>query len=377
MTRSGRDGWSNGAGRLAAFCVLCLLAVSAPGRSVTNVLPTGAKVMFCVPDRGWNGDLVVYAHGYTSTSEPLDFQNLTFGGVYLPELVQKLGFAFATTSYRQTGLTVLAGVDDVSDLVRLFPRYALRKPRRVLLVGVSEGGIVTTLAVERHPELFTGGLAMCGPIGDFRRQIAYDADFRVLFDAYFPGLIPGDAVHVPAEVRDHWYDQYEPLVRSAIEAEPARALELLGVTRAAHVPGDFDTVESTFVGVLWYQVFGSEDVTMRLGGNPYGNMFRNYAGSTNDAALNASVERFRAQPLAVANVAPYQTSGRLVRPLVVLHTTGDEIIPYEHVPLYAVKAVREGSSTQLHVIPVARYGHCAFEFDEVLKAFALLLRETR
>ena len=35
-------------------------------------------------------------------------------------------------------------------------------------------------------------LALCGPVGDFAGQIDYLGDFRVLFDYFFPGVIPGD-----------------------------------------------------------------------------------------------------------------------------------------------------------------------------------------
>ena len=31
---------------------------------------------------------------------------------------------------------------------------------------------------------------MCGPVGDFQKQIDYLGDFRVLFDYYFPNIMP-------------------------------------------------------------------------------------------------------------------------------------------------------------------------------------------
>ena len=48
---------------------------------------------------------------------------------------------FATTSYRQNGLTILEGVDDVRLLVDAFG-----PARRVHVIGVSEGGLVATLS---------------------------------------------------------------------------------------------------------------------------------------------------------------------------------------------------------------------------------------
>jgi pimeloyl-ACP methyl ester carboxylesterase len=133
----------------------------------------------CLPASGWNGDLVVFAHGYIAFNQPLAFQNLTLpdGSTSLPTLVQSLGYAFATTSYRENGLAVLPGLDDIRELVTTF-RTDHGIPRHTYLVGASEGGLVTTLLVERSPQLFRGGLAACGPIGDFPQQINYIGDFR-------------------------------------------------------------------------------------------------------------------------------------------------------------------------------------------------------
>ena len=71
-----------------------------PGTCTTSQAPASqAKWMMCVPSSGWNGDLVVWGHGYTAFNQPLDFQNLQIGPIFLPDLVQRLGYAFATTSY--------------------------------------------------------------------------------------------------------------------------------------------------------------------------------------------------------------------------------------------------------------------------------------
>jgi hypothetical protein len=69
-----------------------------------------------------------------------------------------------------------------------------------------------------------------------------------------------------------------------------------------------------------------------------------------------------------------ETTGKLTRPLVTLHTTGDHIVPEWHEPLYRAKTSRSLSSWLLHSrLTVSRYGHCSFTVDEVLGAFALLV----
>lgn len=358
-----------------------LLAVgvraAVPGAAVTNDLPGGSRAIYAVPAAGWNGDLIVFCHGYQPPTEAPAFANLSFGGVYLPEVAQVLGFAFAAPSYRVSGLAVPTGVEDVRQTVERFARVTGRKPRRTLLVGASEGALITVLSLEKYPALFAGGLAMCGPIGDFTMQTDYVCDFRVLFDYYYPGLMPGTATGVPAEVRANWNDQYEPLLRAAVDADLPKALELLRVARAAFDPAEPETAADTVSGVMWYQAFGTDDVIARLRGSPFGNSFKRYRGSANDNLLNASVSRYRASPVTRRTVQTCQTSGRVQVPLVLMHTTLDEIVPYRHLPLYAAKAQAAQSASHLRVLPIERYGHCNFALPEVLNALAILLAETR
>ncbi len=55
--------------------------------------------------------------------------------MYLPLLVQSLGYAFATTSYRQNGLAILEGLGDVQELVTAFSD--VYRPTRTHIAGVS------------------------------------------------------------------------------------------------------------------------------------------------------------------------------------------------------------------------------------------------
>jgi hypothetical protein len=137
-------------------------------RVAQGTLPHGALYLICVPATGWNGDVVVYAHGYTPVTEPLDFHNLLPDGTYLPDIVLGQGYAFATTSYRQNGLAILEGSDDIRELVALFPQVTGQTATHTYLTGASEGGLITTLLIEQSPTLFSAGLATCGPIGSFR-----------------------------------------------------------------------------------------------------------------------------------------------------------------------------------------------------------------
>ncbi len=113
---------------------------------------------------------------------------------------------------------------------------------------------------------------------------------------------------------------------------------------------------------------------MKLGGNPFGNRLRWYFGSSNDLRLNLLVQRFTASPVARAALTQYETNGNLSIPLVTLHTTGDELIPFWHELLYLPKVDLSGRG-RFFPIPVVRYGHCNFTANEVLTAFGLAARQ--
>jgi pimeloyl-ACP methyl ester carboxylesterase len=337
-----------------------------PQPCVDGTLPSGALSLICVP-LGWNGQLVVFAHGYVAPEQPIAFYNLALpDGTSLPDLIQSLGFAFATTSYRQNGLAILEGADDIRELVAEFGET--HSPLRTYVTGVSEGGLVAALLAERSPELFFSGLATCGPIGSFLAQIDYFGDFRVLFDYFFPGIIPGSPIRIPADVMTTWYTVYVPEITAALAANPSRAVELLRVAHAPYDPTNPATIVNTALDVLWYNTFATNDAVHKLGGNPFGNRLRWYFGSSDDFRLNQRVERFAASPAALTALRPYETSGRPSIPLVTLHTTGDDVIPIWQELLYLLKFDPSGRGRFIPV-PVLRYGHCNFTTNEVLDAF--------
>lgn len=337
-----------------------------PGPCVPGALPSGALSLTCVPTSGWNGELVVFAHGYVPAGAPLGFYNLSLpDGTYLPTLLQSQGYAFATTSYRQNGLAILEGVDDITELVAAVPSAL-----RTHLAGVSEGGLVATLLAERRPELFSSAFAACGPIGSFHAQIDSFGDFRVLFDYFFPNTIPGSPIAIPPAVVAGWQSIYVPRVAVALAANPARALELMRVSRAAFDPANPATIVTTAINMLSYNVLGTNDAVLKLGGNPFGNRLRWYFGSSNDLKLNLSVRRFTAAPAARAALAHYETNGDLRIPVVTLHTTGDEVIPFWHELAYLPK-LDLSARGRFVPIPAFRYGHCNFTQAEVLGAFAV------
>lgn len=389
---------------LKLACALVLALASLPVMPVSaqignpctysDVLPTGAIYYISLPFNPatleciTTSDLVIYAHGYVPEDGlPMEIPpqilylpnpNDPASPIFIPDMINTMGYAFAFTSYSQKGLAVVQGVNDILDL-EAFYKLKVGEPNRIYLAGASEGSLIATLALEKHPEAFTGALAMCGPIGDFRAQVNYWGDFRVIFDYFFAGVLPPSPVAIPEEVMQNWDSIYVPAITTALTNSPFKASQLLSVTRAPINPADKSSIVQTALGVLWYNAFATNDGIIKLGGQPFDNNTRKYQGSFNDLRLNRLVQRFPADPVALAEIAKnYQTSGALTKPLITLHTLSDPIVPYRQATLYTAKVLRNNPYPGLVYghIPVLRYGHCNFKQTEILAGFYWLVART-
>lgn len=365
-------------------CVLLLLSVT-PSRAQAvcdsdAMQESGSIYRICMPQPGaYNGNLVIWAHGFQDAGVPVGIpeDQLCFAETCLPDLITGLGFAFATNSYSKTGLAVLQGKDDILDLVNIF---ATQKgaPTKVYLVGASEGGIITALALEQHPDVFSGGVAACGPVGSFPFQINYFGDSRATFQYFFPGVIPGDPFHPTPELAANWAAYYAAVVQPIV-FHPANRSRLNQWVRVARLPFDannyLETVAVSVEDVLRYAVVNLNDATETLGGFPFDNRSRLYTGSNDDVRLNLLVQRIGADPAAVTAMrTDYATTGVLQRPVITLHTLRDQQVPYFHEDLYNLKTLASGSFLTRHLnIPIDRFEHCNFTADEALFAFAVML----
>jgi pimeloyl-ACP methyl ester carboxylesterase len=364
---------------------LLLLLFLAPGQVQAACDPddfqdSGAIYRICMPPASaYNGSLVIWAHGYQDAGTPVSMpeDQLCIGNTCLSDLVNQLGFAFATTSYHKTGLAVRQGKADILDLVDIFTKQK-GKPVKVYLIGASEGGLITALALEQRPDVFSAGVAACGPIGDFPLQINYLADARVTFEYFFPGLIPGDILSPDPGVVADWEAYYEAFVEPVV-FDPANRHQLDQWVRAGNLPFEasdyLSTVAISVEDVLRYSVVNITDAVLTLRGIPFENRFRWYTGSDNDFLLNLLVRRVTADPAAVAEMNSfYSTTGVLVRPLITLHTLRDQQVPYVHEIIYDLKTLFSGSFLTRHLnLPIDRFEHCNFTIEEALFSFAVML----
>ena len=317
-------------GAVVALALLLPAAAGAqtaiPGRMRTGDLPSGAKSMICVPPAGWNGQLVVFAPGYVGPGQPLiAFYHLTLGGVHLPALVLSQGFAFATTSYRQNGLAILEGADDIRELVdgvhgrarpaaaNLYHWRIRRRAGRGTAARTVSGPVLV-----RARRVQPGG-QLPWP-GQLRRRL--QGAVRLLLSRTSS---PGTVVDVPADVVDG-------LVRSLC---CRRSLGASGQSRTraradAHVRRRLRSRQSVAtIGQTAAQRAHVQRVRRvpmpraKLGGNPYGNQ---------TASVFRLLERPAPEPSrrALRGVAGCgrehdevrDDAAACTRPLITLHTTG-------------------------------------------------------
>ena len=353
--------------RLFAMFVLCAsisltsaLAIAAtPVESATELgTLDGAAYRIDVPVC-WNHGLVVFFHGYSVT--PVTFEKGERISPMFDGMLAR-GFAVIQSAYSGTGWAVEEGAADTERLRKAFIAQH-GQPKETFVSGMSMGGTLTVMAIESQPDVYSGALSLCGAIEPSDRLMQRDFALRAAFDHYFPDIL-GPLVPVAANFMPT--DALISKVAAAMKASPAGTHALLsyyGVGDAATLPD-----------VIVFNTFEIKEMQQRTRGNPFGNADLIYTGSGDDFALNAGVRRYRAQAEAAQRMARFYTpTGKLTRPLLALHDTGDPLVPASTAYEYALQAQRAGHGDNFVQKFVNKQGHCVFTPDEIDRAFGELL----
>jgi pimeloyl-ACP methyl ester carboxylesterase len=375
--------------RAVATCLLMviLLAVSAaptfadhsPNAAAEQLgTSNGAQYAMFVP-AAWNGRLVLWAHGFVDPEAPIALPDVLPADVapWLVELREALlgaGYAVAYSSYAENGWAVKDGAARTHELRALFmARFGV--PTHVYVGGRSLGALITVMLAETRPGDYQGALALCGPVGGGRLETDYVANVRVLFDFFFPGVIPGDVLHVPPME----YSAESPIVGAivnAIIAEPHKAVALASVDQIELPYRTLSELVFSIVRPLGYNIRGTNDILARTGGqSPFGNLTTRYTGlGLYDAAVNAGVGRFASKDAAIRYMNDYyRPRGSLTAPLLTLHTTMDPDVPFFHEAALAKIVAAARTSKWLAQQSVTRYGHCNVTPAEVVLTLGRLV----
>lgn len=326
----------------------------------------------------WNGDLVTFAHGDVDGPPdgrfwfplPLGFDPANAGMwfVLARDVAVCHGFAWAASAFSRRGLAIEEAIRDTHLMLPLARRHLPAEPGATYVTGLSIGGLAAVALAETYPQRYDGALAMAAPLGGYLLEWERLLHVRVVFDAFFPGLIETFAPHARSltqsefmafarALQDRVREDASALQRMAeVRLPGSEALDPdgVGLPLLAENPLLTDPVARlTAAGrsLLWSlgeMLTGVDEVVGRAGGHPFDNRVTIYrgAGWTAEAQsdLNRRVARVAADPWAVRYLTlHYHPGGDLRIPLVGLRPAHDRYASIVHEWAYRQAVVRAGA----------------------------------
>jgi len=347
-----------------------------PGTTTTRLWGVHGDAGFRVEvPADWNGELVLYAHGFRGTDLELTVTNPS-----IREYLVRHGYAWAASSYSKNGYDVKQGVLDTHALGQRFNGLVSR-PQRTYLMGHSMGGHITGVAIEQYPNEYAGALPMCGVMGD-TELFDFFLDFQLVaqalagVQAQFPPPPDYQTAVVP-NVKLALGPAYPNVLNQQGMKLRAVTQQLSGGTRPF-----FDVAFAVWGNFLF--TLGSGDGTVGVApGNVASNVGTIYQFDSNlaltpdeqvlnDAVLRVATSPQGFQPNGLANIPPI--SGNFRIPVISLHTIGDLFVPLSMEQIYARRVIANGSSSLLVSRAIRDVGHCGFSISEQEAAFADLVR---
>lgn len=357
---------------LAGLAALTLAAPAAADTVREGTTPGGAFYKLVVPD-GWNGDLVIWNHGF----DPGPVGPVEDLGP-LEELQRLQGFAVAASSYRLDGWAVFRTNRDLRAMIAAF-RAEFGEPQRVILYGASLGGLVTVRAVERGRAWLgnvVGALSYCGAVAGSRN---WDAalDLRLLYDYVCrevpAAAIPGGPGGLP-EGSGFGMDQLEAAVdactgvlQKPADRTAAQRDRLRDLLELARLPEEFLLIDMTYATFALSDLI--HDQRKLRGKQGVGNAEVDYGDAGVDAGIERAVPRPGAARRLRRNYSPNGNVGEVK--VVALHTDQDGLVIVENESHYADRVPPGNFTVGVAVEP--RPSHCGFTPAEVLGAWAALL----
>jgi hypothetical protein len=374
-------------------------AGQAVSRVFTGIL-NGAAYRVEVPTR-WNGDLVLYAHGYRGQG-----RTVWVDTTYLRQHYVSQGFAWAASSYQTNGYDVNHGVTDTHALIGRFGSL-VQPARDVYMTGASMGGHITAVEIEKYRD-FVGAMPICGVLGDtelFDFQLDANVTAAGLTGApiSFPDSLAHGQAYAPAYAALVLSEL--PRLGSGFNAGNPAAVSLtpLGRLWAATVqqrsggtrPGfasafaywnSFGFAPLTTIPFLFGLYPGLSGGTIGIAaGNVTSNIDTVYRFSGRPGRLSPAEQALNAAVLRVAATAapsPDLTGipkvfGDPRIPVLSLHDIGDLFVPFSMEQIYAERVARQHQARLLVSRAIRGVGHCDFTQAELQQGFSDLVRWVR
>ncbi|RKX30571.1 MAG: hypothetical protein DRP71_14810 [Verrucomicrobia bacterium] len=343
----------------------------------------GANLYAIVVPDDWNGELVIYAHGFVDAGEPLVLPEKDNAPEIRDQIVG-MGFAWAYCSYRENGLAIKDGAWATRKLQNLFVSLVKAKPSYTWLMGNSLGGLIGVELTETHARKFDGIVTLNGMVGGTKAELDYIAHVRVIFDLFYPGVLPGTVIDVPED-----FDFNDDVIMNIIGAVTANQTGLGVISQLKQTPLPYSNANELMESLLTALAFnfrGFHDVLERTNGAcPIDNFDTVYEAASPGpltpemlAMINAAVQRYdRSIPTDELFDRYYEPSGELTIPMIAVHNRFDPVVPLFNEDLYAAKVAAAGYSHNLEQRVMERYAHTAFPAEEAANEAAQALMDLR
>jgi pimeloyl-ACP methyl ester carboxylesterase len=333
-------------------------------KTETGMLPGGGYEIQ-IPGN-WNKKLVLYAHGYEM---PDGSANKIYPNPMLKVFLDK-GFAVARSSYNRTGWAMPEGIDATEQLRQFFIKN-YGKPDSTFITGHSMGGGVTIATMEKYSKFYNGGLALC-PVASRPYELVKSGAFDayIIFNALFPGHLPPLSEVTKVNTTTTFTGDNKARYQKALDI-----IEKIKTTQA----DDLDFFIQ-YTGLKPQDLPGNllamdgfvRDLVAQSGGNPFDNTNTLYSGFANNWDINTKVERLAAT-VSDQRLTTYDRSGILEKPLLMMHTTYDQLIaPQFGVVKYDDLVHAQHKSQNLKVFYTDGQGHCNFTDEQTAFAFDAL-----
>lgn len=347
--------------------------------------PKGGFYWTAVP-ANWNGVLVVHSHGGPRTAAPQ--QDDPLEDLERFSMTVSEGYAWTGSTYRRGGYGVRMAAEDTNDVRQIF-WDAFGRPRRTILHGQSWGGNVAAKAAELYARdaegqvVWDGVVLSSGVLAGGTEAYRFRADLRAVYQYYCQNHPAQNEVQYPL-----WQGLPEG-VRMTRAQLADRVKDCTGVglpearrtsvqkQRLADILNVVGIAEQQLVAHLaWGTNLFQDLIQRRLDGlNPFDNSRTVYSGSRDDAALNAGVERFSADPMAVARLSyDADLSGMIVAPTVTIHGKYDPTAFVWHQAAYRDRVAAAGRSDLLVQTFTNEAEHSALSAPEYVAVFQSLLQ---
>ena len=339
---------------------------------LTGQTKGGAYYTIAVPD-AWNGDLVIWNHGYSFSPVSPNPDLGPLAGLQLLE-----GYAVAASSYQQSQWAVFRTRKDIERLVDKFEDL-VDEPNNIILTGASLGGIVTADALERADiDNVVGAFAFCGAMAGSR---TWDGahDLRLTYDAICGGIpaaaIPGGATGLPAGVPGISID----IVAGAVNActgllqppgtqTPQQLMNLQKLLDSTQLPANF------IIQDMFFATNGISNLIFDRGKLKGKQGLGNIGVEYSDPDINAAIERVQANRGAAKKLKKnFTPKGDLENDdvkIVSIHTDKDGLVIVENEKEY--QDVVDPKNLSVAVVVEDVPTHCGFSDAEVAAGWEAL-----